>query len=188
MTAVGPDLHQAGDLGDRIRLVGGLQRPAQQGVFGDGLGGVLGIDAARSEEQQAAHPGLMGTGDDAELDAEIVLQELYGLGAVGHDSADLGGRQHDGVGPGRAQPGRRGLGVAQVELRTGTGQHLVALGGHPPGHGGSHQASVAGDENTSRCGQQVIHGADCRSQFDKPTDHFRKYLALLVLDHRPRRR
>lgn len=186
LPAVGADLDEAGDLGYRVGLVGGLQRPAQQGVFGDRLGGVPGVDAARSEEQQTADPGLVRARDDAELDAQIVLQELHGVGAVGHDSADLGRRQDDGVGPRRAQIRLGGPGIPQVELRAGTCQYVIALRGQPPGDGGSHQASVARDEDASGCGQQVIHGPDCVSQPDTSTGYFRKYLPLFALDRRRR--
>ena len=48
------DLQDAGDLGDGVGVVGRLERPGEQAVLADRLVGVLGVDAARPEEQQTA--------------------------------------------------------------------------------------------------------------------------------------
>ena len=47
----------AGDLGDRVRLVGGLERTRQPGFLVNWLGAIARIDAAGAEEHQALHTG-----------------------------------------------------------------------------------------------------------------------------------
>lgn len=91
-------------------------------------------------------PAACAPADDAELDAQVVLQELHRIRAVGHDPADLGGGQYHGV---RAdlleiRPGPRG--VAQVEEVAAAGEHLVPVVGEAAGHRRADQAAVSRDE------------------------------------------
>ena len=154
LPAVTAHLGDAGDLRQRVGLVGGFQRAGEQRVLGDGLRGVLGVDARGAEEQQPRHAGGVGAGDDAELDAQVVLQERHRLVAVGQDAAHLRGRQHHGVGAALAQPPHGGLRVPQVQVGTVPGEHPVAFGGQPPGHGGADQTTVPGDEHPGAGRQQ----------------------------------
>ncbi len=84
----------ARDLGDGIPLIGGFERPGEQGFLTDGLGGELGIDAAAAQKQQAANARAPGGFDHMGLDLEIVKEEIGGVGAVGADAAHLRRRQH----------------------------------------------------------------------------------------------
>lgn len=163
LLAVRLDLDDAGDLREGVGLVGRLQRAGQQGVLADRLRGQLRVDAGGTQEQQSAHAGRMGTTDHAELDLEVLLQELHRVRAVGHDPADLGGGQHHGVRADVLQVRRGRGGVAQVEVGTTPGQHLMAVGGEPPGDRGSHEAAVARDEDAGVRGQErqrTCHTAD----------------------------
>ena len=65
----------AGDLGDRVPLVGGLERAGEQRFFADRLLGELRVDAAAAQKQQAPHPGAPGRFDHMVLNLEIVQQE-----------------------------------------------------------------------------------------------------------------
>jgi hypothetical protein len=47
---------EAGDLGDGVGFVGGLERAGEQAVLGHRLGRQLRVDAGRAEEQDAGHP------------------------------------------------------------------------------------------------------------------------------------
>ncbi len=62
----------AGDLGDRIPLIGGLQGPGEQRFLADRLLGELGVDAAAAQKQQAAHAAAPGRFDHIGLDLEVV--------------------------------------------------------------------------------------------------------------------
>ena len=84
----------AGDLGDRIPRVGGLQGPGEQCFLADRLLGELGVDAAAAQKQQAPHPGAPGRFNHIGLDLEVVEQEISRVAAVGLDAAHLGRRQH----------------------------------------------------------------------------------------------
>ena len=74
---------QARDLGDRIPLVGRLERPGQQALLRHRLRRVPRIDAARAEKQQLAAAVPVRRIDDVGLNREVVAQELRRLGAVG---------------------------------------------------------------------------------------------------------
>ncbi len=163
LLAVRLDLDDAGDLREGVGLVGRLQRAGQQGVLVDRLRRQLRVDAGRTEEQQPAHAGGVGAADHTELDLQVLLQELHRVRAVGHDPADLGGGQHDGVRADVLQVRPGGRGVAQVEVGTAPGEHLVAVGGEPAGDRGSHEAAVARDEDAGVRGQErqrTCHTAD----------------------------
>ena len=80
----------AGDLGDRIPLVRGLERPGEQRFLADRLLGELRVDAAAAQKQQAPHPGAPGRFDHVGLDLEVVEQEISWIAVVGLDAAHLG--------------------------------------------------------------------------------------------------
>ena len=82
----------AGDFGDRIPLVRGLQRAGEQSLLADRLLGELGVDAAAAQKQQAPHPRAPGRFDHVGLDLEVVEQEISGVAVVGLDAAHLGRR------------------------------------------------------------------------------------------------
>lgn len=88
----------------------------------------------------------MGSGDDAQLDAQIVFEELHRIRVVGHDPADLGGGQHHGVRTDLAQERLGPCGVAQIEAVAVAGDHLVSGGGEAAHHRRADQAAVARDE------------------------------------------
>ena len=94
----------AGDLGDRVPLVGGLERAGEQRFFADRLLGELRVDAAAAQKQQAPHPGAPGRFDHVGLDLEVVEQEISWVAVVGLDAAHLGRRQHHHRGRVLAEP------------------------------------------------------------------------------------
>ncbi len=87
----------AGNLGQGVGRVGGLERPGEQRGLANGLRRELRIDAARAEEQQALHARAPGLVDDVGRDHQVLLDELGGIGVVGVDAADSGGCQVDRV-------------------------------------------------------------------------------------------
>ena len=78
-----------GDLGDRVGLVGRLQRAGEQRVLGHRLRREARVDAARPEEEELLHPGAEGGVDDVRLDHQVVVDELGWIGGVGVDAADV---------------------------------------------------------------------------------------------------
>ncbi len=68
------------------------------------------------------------------------------MGAVGHDSADLGGGQHHGVRADVSQKGLGRCGIAQIEAVATAGDHLVAFGGEATHHCRADEPAVARDK------------------------------------------
>ena len=58
----------AGDLGDRVPLIGGLQRSGEQRLFSDRLLSELRVNAAAAQEQQPPHSRAPGRFDHMGLD------------------------------------------------------------------------------------------------------------------------
>lgn len=116
LAVVAPAHFDAGDLGQRVRAVGRLQRAGQQAVLAHRLRRHLRVDAARPEEHQPRHTVLPRAVDHIGLDHQVVADELRRVAVVGDDAADLGsGEEHilrlvfgkEGVGRG---------GVGQIEF------------------------------------------------------------------------
>jgi hypothetical protein len=97
----------------------GLQRAREQGVFGDRLRRVLGIDAAAAEEEQLLHAEAVRALDEVILDREVVEQKVHGLGLVREDAADLRGRDDHVGGSGLVEVSGDRRAVEQVELGVG---------------------------------------------------------------------
>ncbi len=106
---------EAGDLGYRIPLIGGLQLPGKQGFFLDRLLGEFGVDAAAAQKQQPPHATAPGRFDHGRLDLEVVEQEVDRVGAVG-------GRQHHHRGLVLTKPALHGLGLTQIQLGAQSGE------------------------------------------------------------------
>ena len=136
----------AGDLGDRVGLVGGLQRAGQQVVFLDGLGAVARVDAARTQEHQALDAGQVRAVDQVALDEQVLIEEVSAVEVVGLDAADLGSGDEDVVRLLLSQEGVHGALVDQVQLGVGAGDEVVvAQRLQAPHDGRTHHAAVAGD-------------------------------------------
>src|SRR5262249_4743365 len=95
LAAVGLTKLDAGDLGDRVRLVGRLQRSRQQRRFGDRLWSFTRIDARRAEEQKFFDTRVVRSMDDVGLNKQIVVEEIGREGIVGVQAPDAAGRQKD---------------------------------------------------------------------------------------------
>ena len=68
----------AGDLGYRIPLIGGLQRPGEQRFLADRLLGELGINAAATQKQQAPHTAAPSRFDHVGLDLRLSSRKSAG--------------------------------------------------------------------------------------------------------------
>lgn len=122
LAVVAPAHFDAGDLGQRVRAVGRLQRARQQAVLAHRLRRHLRVNAARPEEHQPRHAMLPRAVDNIGLDHQVVADELRRVAVVGDDAADLGsGEEHilglvfgkEGVGRGRV--GQIEFGVRPLE-------------------------------------------------------------------------
>jgi hypothetical protein len=98
LAVVGIAQPDAGDLGDRVRLVGRLERSGQQVLLFERLRGQLGVNAARPEEEQFFHAVFVRRVNHVHLDHHVFVDELPAIEAVGLNAADLGGNQHDDFG------------------------------------------------------------------------------------------
>ena len=139
----------AGDLGDGVPLVGGFQRPGQQGVLRDGLGGVFGVDAGASQEEKLLHPVTAGAVDQIILNLKVLEQEVRRIRVIGEDAAHFR-RRHEHVF--RALGGVERLDVlliGQIELSAGPPEEvLTAPGGEFAADRAADHSSVAGDVNS----------------------------------------
>lgn len=88
----------------------------------------------------------MCSGDDTQLDAQILFEELHRIRVVGHDPADLGGGQHHCVRTDFAEKCLGPRGVAQIEVIAIADDHLVSGGGEAAYHRRTDQTTVARDE------------------------------------------
>ena len=149
---------QARDLGERVPLVRGLQRPAEQGLLFDRLLGELRIDAAAAQKQQAPHPGTPGRFDHMGLDLEVLQQKIRRVTVVGLDTAHLRGGQHHHRGLVVGKPALHGWAVFQIQLgaagreQVGVARPLQRAADRAAGH-----AAVAGHEDAVAGGDQGGH-------------------------------
>lgn len=145
LAVVAPAHFDAGDLGERIGPVGGLQRTGQQAVFAHRLRRHLRVDAAGTEEHEAGHAVLPRAVDHVGLDRQVVADELGRVAVVGDDAAHLGRSQEHVF---RFVFGKEGIdrrGVGQIEFGVGALQDVrVALGFQITDDGRADQTAVAG--------------------------------------------
>ena len=151
----------ARDLGDGVGLVGGLERARQQRVLGHRLGGELGVDAGRAEEQEPLHPRQVGGVDHVRLDHQVLVEELGGIGVVGVDAPHLRRGQDHHVGLRLGEEGAHRALVGQVQLRAAAGEDL-RLGEPHRAQAAmdrrAHHAAMAGEEDAGL--GQGAHGSD----------------------------
>jgi len=132
---VGAELER-GDLGHRVRLVGGLERPREEVLLAHGLGRVLRVDARRPEVHQPLHAAPAGGLDHVRRDEQVVVEELGGPGGVGHDAAHGGRGEEDGVGPLGGEERLHVRLAAEVQLgQRPAHDAAVAAGLEAPHHG-----------------------------------------------------
>ncbi len=145
LVAIGLAELDAGDLGDRIGLVGRLEGAGQQALLDDRLVGEFRIDAARAEEQELLDADREGRMDDVRLDHQVVVEEVRRVGGVGEDAADLRRGKDDGVGPGLGEPGLD-LGLAaEIDRLPVGGEDLAGLGFEAADDRLADHAAMAGD-------------------------------------------
>ena len=146
LVPVGLAEFDAGNLGDGVGLVGGFQRPGQQGRLGQGLGGQFRVNAARPQEEQLLDPDLVGGVDEVRLDHQVVIQEFRPHDIVGVDAPHLGGRDEDMGRPLALHHGADRRLVPQVEFCAGEGDGFrQTRGPEGPAEGLSNHAPVTGD-------------------------------------------
>lgn len=166
LAPVGLHLDDARDLGECVRLVGGLQRTGQQRVLADRLGSVLGVDAGRPEEEQAAHaawawaPAItlswIWRFSSRNCTGWVLLAMMPPTFAAASTTAS--GRR--AASSAAVRVASRRSSSARVRVSTSCPSAASRMG-----HGGAHQATVAGDEDTGafgqeRCGHEPDHARD----------------------------
>jgi hypothetical protein len=138
----------AGDLGNRVRLIGRLQRAGQERILAHRLRGHARVDAARAEEQQFLHAVVERRIDDVRLHHQVLVDEIGRIRIVGVDPPDLGGSQVDHLRLfGREERPYSAL-VGQVEFGPGAGHDVgVALLLERAQDGRANHAAMAGHKN-----------------------------------------
>lgn len=145
LAVVAPAHFDAGDLGERVGPIGGLQRAGEQAVFAHRLRRHLGVDAARTEEHEARHAVLPRAVDHVGLDRQIVADELGRVAVVGDDAAHLGRGQKYVFRPVLSEEGIDRSGVGQIEFGVGALQDVrIALALKVADDGRANQTAVAG--------------------------------------------
>jgi hypothetical protein len=107
---------QPGNLGDRVRFVGRLERPVEQGLFPHRLRRELRVDARGAEEQQALDPVVPGLVNDIVLNHQVVMHEFRRVAAVGVNAPDPGRGKKDIVRAPLCKKSRNLSLVGQIEL------------------------------------------------------------------------
>ena len=148
----------AGDLGNCIGLVGGLERAGEQGLLRHRLLSQARIDAGAPQKQQLVHPVGMRRLDDIGLHHQVVVDEVRRVGTVGVDAPDQGGRQDHLVRllGGKEMPHGRLVG----EIEFGMGAHQQPLGRmpflqQPADDGRADHTAMSGDVD-----ERVVHGKE----------------------------
>jgi hypothetical protein len=149
----------AGDLGDRVPLIGRLERSGEHLLLAHGLWRKLGIDAGRAEKHQLGDAGRMGGLDAIERDGEIVGNEVRRIGRVGMNAADPCGRQEHGIGLVRDEPALCRILTGEIERVALGGDHLATLRLQAAHQRRADHAAVAGDEDAlaGEIEQQLTH-------------------------------
>jgi len=145
LAAIGLDQLEARDLGDRVPLVGRLERAGQEGVLSHGLARVARIDAGRSQKQQLLDAGRMGGPYHVELDRKIVDQEIDRKGIVGRDPADLAGGQEYGIWLHLGEPTRDVVAACEIERGVCRAQQHAVFRAQPTRDRGADHAPVPGN-------------------------------------------
>ncbi len=155
----------AGDLGDRIPLIGGLQRSGEQRLFPDRQLGELRVDAAAAQKQQPPHPRAPGSFDHMGLDLQVLQQKVGRVAAIGLNTAQLGGGEHYQCGLVLGEPGFHRRAIEQVELRAAGGEELVVASA-PEGaaDGAAGHAAVDRHEDAVGGGDQRGHGTHLQAK------------------------
>ena len=159
LTPDGLHLQDAGDLGDRVGVVGGLEVAGEQRVLADRLRRELGVDARRAQEQQPLGAVRDGGVHHVDLDLQVLGEEVDRVGVVGEDAADLGGRQHHVARLGLGEEREHLVAVLEVQLGRGPAdQRGEALPLEVAPDGGADQPAVTGD--IERCGALEGSGSE----------------------------
>ena len=105
-----------GDLGHRIRAVGGLQGSGEQILLFDRLRAKLWVDAGRAEKQEPVDSSAIAGVDYVGLNDEVFADEVCRVGVVGENSADFGCREKHVFRTLPLEEAAHGVGVAQIQL------------------------------------------------------------------------
>ena len=148
LAVVAPAHLDAGDLGQRIGTVGGLQRTGEQVALAHRLLRQPGVDAARTEEEQSLHTGQIRCVQGVGLDRQVVVDEVRREAVVGHDAAHLGGSQKDEFRPLELEKGLRRALVGQIEFGARAQDQVGVSGRLQAAHDrAAYQAAMAGNED-----------------------------------------
>lgn len=146
LAVVAPAHFDAGDLGERVGAVGGLQRAGEQAVFAHRLRRQLGVDAAGAEEHEPRNAVLPRAVDHVGLDREVVADEFGRVAVIGDDATHLGRGQEQVFRPVLGEEAIDRCGVGQIEFGVGALQDVrVALALKIADDGRADQTAVAGD-------------------------------------------
>ena len=94
----------AGDLGDRIGLVGGLERRSQQRILGNRLRRFARIDARGAEEHELLNLSAVRRVNDVGFDEQVVVEKIGGKGIVGIHAPNAPRREEDDARTLRSHP------------------------------------------------------------------------------------
>src|ERR1019366_5630359 len=126
LLAVGLTKFDAGDLGDRVPFIGRLQRTGRRRLLLDRPRREFRIDTGRTQKYESIDAGGVGGMNDVRFDRHIVVKEFRGEGVVGVNAADLGGGEHDGVGPILLEPSFDQSLIARIDDRSILFNYLVS--------------------------------------------------------------
>ena len=150
---------EAGDFGDGVGFIGGLEGTGEEAVFGHGWGGLAGVDAGAAEEENPLHTVREGRVHQVGGNHEILVDEVCRVGAVGVDATDFGGGNHHGIGTGVGDEGVHGGLGKQVQFlaRGGNELYVRVAGGDGANQGTTDHTSVTCDENGLGFGESHAH-------------------------------
>jgi hypothetical protein len=98
LAVVGPAHLDAGNLGQGIGTIGGLERTGEQILFLNRLRAELGVDAGRAQEEKPVDACTVTGVNDVGLNDQVFADEVRRIEIVGQDAAYLGRSQKNVTG------------------------------------------------------------------------------------------
>ena len=156
----------ARDFCEGVRLVGRLERTAEEVLLENRLRAVSRVDAGAPEVEQPLGTMQPAGFHDRGVDHQVVVDELRRARAVGQDPPDRAGDQKDVLGLVGLEPVVHRRLVAEIELVTRRAEDPGEPGvGQASHEGRADQTAVAGDIDSCRAIEGVCRHAEILRSF-----------------------
>ena len=116
LTAVKLAEFKPGNFSDGVGFIGRFEGTGQQSGFGHGLRSFARVYAGAAQVEQPLGVFPVGGAYDVQSDGEVVGEKFRGIGLIGHDASDFGGRDYNTIGLFLIEKSTDSRGVSQIEF------------------------------------------------------------------------